>query len=309
MTAMDIVQTPLRRRAVLGAAIAAVGLAGATRAYAEPPPVRLAVIDRDTGQPLKVWRRDGRLFVAGAPGHRYGLRITNYTDRRVEVVMSVDGVNIVSGETAGYDQRGYIFDPHESYELDGWRKSLEEIADFTFTRQSRSYASLTGRPQNVGVIGIAVFDERVEPVVAQRAAPPSYVAPAASPPANDRASGNAATSVTEMVVTAQRRGAPSQSAPAAVGFTGGQLGSVAPQRTEEKLGTGHGDREEEVTQIVSFERATRAPRFTQQIEYDSYNNLVAMGVIPRSGDGEHRPRPFPSSPEGGGFVPDPPPDR
>src|SRR5580658_2409239 len=224
MTAMDIVQTPLRRRAVLGAAIAAVGLAGATRAYAEPPPVRLAVIDRDTGQPLKVWRRDGRLFVAGAPGHRYGLRITNYTDRRVEVVMSVDGVNIVSGETAGYDQRGYIFDPHESYELDGWRKSLEEIADFTFTRQSRSYASLTGRPQNVGVIGIAVFDERTQPVVAERAAPappsyiapPPYVAPAASPPASDRASGNAATSVTEMAVTAERRERPNQSVPVAV---------------------------------------------------------------------------------------------
>ena len=62
-----------------------------------PDPVDLKVVDRETGQALRVWRHDGRLFVAGEPGARYSLRVTNHTDGRVLVVMSVDGVNILTG--------------------------------------------------------------------------------------------------------------------------------------------------------------------------------------------------------------------
>src|SRR5579863_5209149 len=156
----------VQRRTLLASAAAAMGLVFAAGAqaypYANPVPVDLQVVDRETGQVLRLWRHEGRLFVAGQPGDRYSLRVTNRTDRRVLVVMSVDGVNILSGETAGYDQRGYIFGPRESYDLSGWRKSLSEVADFTFARLPESYAARTGRPQNVGVIGIAVFNEKVE---------------------------------------------------------------------------------------------------------------------------------------------------
>ena len=47
------------------------------------------------------------------------------------------------------------------------------------------------------------------------------------------------------------------------------------------------------------------PQLIRRIEYDSYENLVAMGVIPPSWGAGPRPRPFPASP-GGGYVPDPP---
>src|SRR6185437_10990140 len=71
---------------------------------------------------------------------------TNHTGGRVLVVMSVDGVNIITGQTAGYGQRGYVFGPYQSYDVTGWRKS---------------YAARTGRPGDVGVIGVAAFKERV----------------------------------------------------------------------------------------------------------------------------------------------------
>ena len=73
----------------------------------------------------------------------------------VMVVMSVDEVNALTGETAGYGQRGYIFGPHEVYnELDGWRKSLDEIADFHLRLVAELLRSgPPGRPENVGVIG------------------------------------------------------------------------------------------------------------------------------------------------------------
>ena len=106
-------QTPARYRTVLATAVAAMGLAWMAATHAAAAPVDLQVVDRESGQPLRVWRHDGHLYVAGTPGDRYGLRVTNHTDGRVLVVMSVDGVNIITGETAGYDQRGYIFAPHE----------------------------------------------------------------------------------------------------------------------------------------------------------------------------------------------------
>ena len=158
MTAAVLTTLSLRRRPFLATAIAALCLTGAACAHADP--VDLTVIDRDTGETLRVWRHDGRLFVAGRPGARYSLKVANNTDGRVLVVMSVDGVNILSGETANYDQRGYIFDAHESYAVNGWRKSDTEIAAFTFASLPQSYAARTGRPADVGVIGMAVFNER-----------------------------------------------------------------------------------------------------------------------------------------------------
>jgi len=304
-----------RRGTVLAAAIAALTLAGAAHAYADP--VDLQVVDRQTGRPLQVWRHDGRLFVAGQPGSRYSLRVTNHTDGRVLVVMSVDGLNVLTGETAGYDQRGYIFAAHQSYDILGWRKSLTEVAAFTFAPLPQSYAARTGRPADVGVIGIAAFKERVieaQPVAAApqlrddvartpfvaniaRVAPrppmvppadimppaPVAMPPPAAPPPPPPPPALAARSVQETVV-------------------------VPAERRAEKLGTAHGALEQSVTTMVPFDRATAYPQFLSRIEYDTYENLVAAGVIACCRPPDHRPRPFPANPGANGFVPDPPPE-
>ena len=76
----------LRRRTVLAMAGAVIALAGASNAFANSDPVDLKVVDRETGQTLRVWAHHGRLFVAGRPGARYSLRVTNHTDHRVQVV-------------------------------------------------------------------------------------------------------------------------------------------------------------------------------------------------------------------------------
>ena len=91
----------------------------------------------------------------------------NRSPGRVLVVLSVDGVNAVSGETAAVAQTGYVLAPYQSAEITGWRKSYSEAAAFYFTALPDSYAARTGRPDNVGVIGAAVFRERVaEPAAA-----------------------------------------------------------------------------------------------------------------------------------------------
>ena len=121
------------------------------------------VIDRTTGQTLETWRHRGRLYVAGTPGNRYAVSLRNRSDGRVLTVISVDGVNAISGETANASQSGYVLAPGQAAEIAGWRKSMDEVAAFYFTRIGDSYAARTERPQNVGVIGVAVFNEYVPP--------------------------------------------------------------------------------------------------------------------------------------------------
>jgi hypothetical protein len=298
MKAVDHSRTSLRRRTVLATAIAAIGLAGAANAYAYADPVGLKVVDRDSGQALRVWRHDGRLFVAGEPGARYSLRVTNHTGGRVLVVLSVDGVNILTGETASYDQRGYVFDPYETYDLNGWRKSNTEVAAFAFAPLPQSYAALTGRPGDVGVIGMAVFKERVA------AWAPEPKASTMEPDWRDRvgASGPADAPASRRAMAAPAAAPPPSSAAAADRLAGGDFA----QRQEEKLGTAHGAREWSVVSVTTFERATAYPQSVRQIQYDTYANLVACGVIPAPRREDRPPRPFPLNPDGEGYVPDPP---
>ena len=101
----------------------------------------------------------GRLYVAGAPGERYAVHVANRTGGRVMAVVSVDGINAVTGETASPDQNGYVLAAHQSFEITGWRKSASEVAAFYFTQLPDSYAARTDRPDHVGVIGVAVFRE------------------------------------------------------------------------------------------------------------------------------------------------------
>jgi hypothetical protein len=136
-------------------------LASAHPDYVEPNGLAgIEIYDRAEHRTLPIHEHQGRLYVAGEPGHQYEIRLRNRSTERVLAVTSVDGVNVISGETAKTAQSGYVLSPWDSVEIEGWRKSMDEVATFYFTRLSNSYAARTGRPENVGVIGVAVFRER-----------------------------------------------------------------------------------------------------------------------------------------------------
>jgi len=107
--------------------------------------VDLAVVDRSTGQSIPVYAHGGRIYVPGTPGTKYSLRITNRTGERVLAVTSVDGINVITGETANPAQSGYVLDPFGSVEIAGWRKNMSEVAAFYFTPLPDSYAARTDR--------------------------------------------------------------------------------------------------------------------------------------------------------------------
>ena len=101
------------RRHLLAACtgLALLTLGCAPLAHAEGRLVQVDIVDRDSGAPLRVWRDHGRPVVAGRPGARYAVRLTNRTGERVLAVVAIDGVNILTGETAASDQDGYVLGP------------------------------------------------------------------------------------------------------------------------------------------------------------------------------------------------------
>jgi hypothetical protein len=237
--------------------LAIVVLACSTQAFALGSMADLAVYDRTEGRRLPVYWHEGRAYIAGKPGNEYQLTVRNRLGEDLLAVVSVDGVNVVSGETADTAQSGYVLSPRRALDIQGWRKSLSQTAAFYFTRLPDSYAARTGRPDNVGVIGVALFKRKPSPPASI-----SEYAPRARAEARESA------------------GAAADSANAA-------------KPSEAQLGTGHGRREESHAQYVAFERASSSPSETVVIYYDSQRNLVARGVIREPIPVAPLPRPFP----------------
>ena len=202
--------------------------------------VDLNVHDRTEGRQLPIYWHEGRAYVVGSPGNEYAVRVRNRGREEVLAVVSVDGVNVITGETANAAQSGYVLLPWRLLDISGWRKSLANVAAFYFTPLPDSYAARTGRPDHVGVIGVALFRKKSEPQPIGGIAPQAP-APLARSEARDAA------------------GAAAESA--------------------SKLGTGYGRDETSHARYVSFERASSEPAETVIIYYDSHRNLVARGVI------------------------------
>jgi hypothetical protein len=236
----------------------------------------VSVYDRSEGRQLPVYWHEGRAWVVGKPGNEYSVRIRNRQGEDVLGVISVDGVNAVTGQTAVSQQSGYVLAPHRQFDISGWRKNLESIAAFYFTPLPDSYAARTGRPDNVGVIGVAFYRKKAEPAPVVQPAPFS--------------SGQLLRKEAAAAAGASADAQNARNAPRAA-------------EREERLGTGHGRIEASQTRHVGFERATSEPAETVVIYYDSYRNLLARGIVPPPYQVPPRrpaPNPFP------GFVSDPP---
>jgi len=249
----------------------------------------------------------GEYWVAGRPCARYAIEIRNHLAERVLAVTSVDGVNVLSGADAAWDQAGYVFGGGESYQITGWRKSSAEIAAFTFTASPNSYAERTGRPANVGVIGIALFREKpavtyVPPTIGGH----SPLRPEEFARQSDSATAGASSSRSESTPEfgLADRAAPSAGAPAAPPAFA-QIAPAAKIASAPKLGTGHGAREYSYVNYTEFARLQPQPNEVIRIRYDSMDNLLAMGVIKRPRQISPNVNPFPGSPQQQ-FVPDPP---
>jgi hypothetical protein len=309
----------LRRRTLLthcaaAAAGVAIGFtaksAQAKRPHQVPGPgrsyskTRVSItVERPGGSPYEdFWLHDSR-YVAGEIGGRYQLRLTNNSGQRVEAVVTVDGRDVVSGEVGDYSkQRGYVLDPWGSVVIDGFRQSMSQVASFRFASLSESYSARRGTPQHVGVIGVAVFDEKARPTPRPR---PRPITPTEPPPPPrtpwywEDAESDASSSRERASGRAKKRAprggsasgaAPSYDAPASEsragdvsssarpGYGGSSRGSWSPP-PQEQMGTEYGEsRYSRVREVVFKRNNKKKPDALLTLYYDSYDGLRARGI-------------------------------
>jgi len=236
-------------------------------ARAQEGPVFLAPysveVVNEYGTPLPTFATMDRMYILGTIGQRYLIKVRNQTPQRIEVVASVDGRDVIDGQSAAFSKRGYVVNPYGDLTIDGYRLSQQAVAAFRFSSVPRSYAAQTGSARDVGVIGVAVFPERYPmpywpvPVPQRRAVPPgSYDGPA------DNAE-------------------KSEEAPRAP--NAGAIGMAPPPRPG--LGTEFAEEHASHVHAVPFERASSTPAAVFTVHYNDRAGLVALGIHVDGGAG------------------------
>jgi hypothetical protein len=275
-----------------------------------PPPYSFSVED-ENGNSLLTFAKVGRTFLLGEPGLRYNIRVHNPTGQRVEAVVSVDGRDAMSGQPGDYvNQRGYVIPAYGSLLVEGFRRSLEEVAAFRFTSPEDSYSSRMGTPQNVGVIGVAFFPERARPPAPVIRRPRPLPRPAPLPydysgdgrgrndSENDRVAPSAPMKRSAPTPASEGRADSAARSPGeAKGSYKDDLGSSG---SVNNLGTQFGESHESVVSSVFFERASAThPVLLSTLRYDDAEGLMARGIdvstyLERRG-GQDEPQAFPVS--------------
>ena len=221
------------------------------------------------GTPLNPYSHQNQWWIEGQSQAEYQIELHNYCGQRVLAVVSVDGLNVLDGKTASIQQGGYVLEPMQRTNISGWRKSWDNVASFYFTYPQDSYGAQTGRPKHLGVIGAAFFYEK------ERVMPRFESMPSAPMASRNSLGASADSSVQEMAKASPSLGA-------------------APTPS---LGTGHGRLQDERAVRTTFDRQP-IPFETTSIRYDTRDNLIRRGIIPRPSG----PQAFP----GDSFTPDPP---
>lgn len=212
----------------------------------------------ESGAVLPTFSHRGRTYVLGSLGERYFVRVRNHSAGRAEVVVSIDGRDVLDGRAASWTKRGYLVEAGSEVAIDGFRLSGESVAAFRFSSVPRSYAALKGDARNVGVIGVAVFPERPA-----RAIPP----PRREVPYAEKGSSGAPAEAP--------RSAPSPSGEARADATAPADAHAAKRPG---LGTEFGEEHASHVRTVRFERASARPAAVLTLRYDDREGLAALGI-------------------------------
>jgi hypothetical protein len=283
--------------------------AAAPVAPAVAPLVSLT-LEHPGGVPLPSYLHLGSLYFAGQQGERYDLRLTNHTGERLEVVITVDGRDVISGELGNYKkQRGYVLDPWGSVVISGYRQAFDQVAAFRFSDLAGSYTGLRGSPEHAGVVGVAVFEEkrrsarRHKKALAVMPPPQPYHEPYYQGPTSSGTPPTAFPESPRRDRSAAGKAEEMEDSSAMASSVADGAGGFAPAPAPSQLGTAYGEMQHSGVQEVEFKRKRRRrPAAFLTVYYDSPQGLAGKGIT-MSSPPLAQPQPFPQA----GFAVPPPP--
>jgi hypothetical protein len=239
------------------------------------------------GRSVKEYTHQGMSFIEARDGTNYTIKLKNNLGQRAMVVVSVDGLDVVSGKNAAETDTGYIIDPYDSIEIKGYRISDSDSAAFVFTSKDKSYVqNVKGDARNCGVIGVRAFSEKVNWMINTIGTttlgytyPISYTTISMTTPLTLTTTlGNSATFINSAVnaynsyaVNLSTTSVPANNVLRSVSKTNNTIDA-----SNFDTGTGWGQKQEDKITRVSFERGILIGEMT--IYYASKTALIEMGV-------------------------------
>lgn len=227
------------------------------------------------GKPVKEYHHNGKVYIEGKKGTRFSIKMKNNSFGRKLFVPTIDGLSVMNGEEGSYKSGGYIVQGYSSITIDGWRTSEKEVAEFFFSSPEGSYRKKMDMGNNLGVIGIAVFDEVYH-------APQysyTYVAPGSTVPlpytypfTGDVTSGISMKASNEFDASASNKMLCQNSNTLNQAFNL-HAGSAPTQ----KIGTGFGCQKRSEVTTVAFEREN-CPLTVFEINYNTREELEKEGI-------------------------------
>jgi hypothetical protein len=191
-----------------------------------------------------------KVYAEAVKGDHYRIVVRNKLNRRVGVVIAVDGRNIISGKKSWLKntERMYVIDPYSTNEFSGWRSAQDKVNRFYFTDVPDSYAAAFGDESAMGVIALAVFPEiqRHQPIRNDSVfrSPNELMRDKSAPSLQDKA------------------------------------------KASESAGTGYGREEYSPSYSVQFDPEKKAVE-SILIKYEWRKTLCKMNIIPCYGTGEY----------------------
>lgn len=248
------------------------------------------------GEKFPTYTHEGKTYFAAKKGKKYAIKLTNFNSTRVEVCISVDGQDVLSGEPSNYiNQTGYILYPYQTMEIKGYRQNMDEVAAFEFVDKGDSRADLMNQGENVGVIGVAVFREKCTipkpPIGSPLKFWDTLIGPKKTTPPYWYKSIPNTSLIGDGTVY-----------PSDITFC---------SSTPQELGTAYGNSIDSKVVSTHFTRENAtAPDEITVVYYDSKESLIEKGIIKPSNQEPKEPNPFPGLPKvQRGFAGPPPPKR
>lgn len=219
--------------------------------------------------PANEYPLNGVVWIEGRDGNRYTIDISNHSLGRALFIISVDGLDVIEGKSAGLDSPGYIVNGNSSISVPGWKLNNAEAAEFYFSRGQDSYVNtIGGNTANTGVIGAMVFSEYCPPIY-QNVSIYNHCGPGTFGPGPfGSGSGGWASSAGIL------RNATLDSLSVTAGAN-----SICTNTVNQEVGTGFGDATEWKTTEANFTKADpNNPDTILAIYYNTARNLEKMGI-------------------------------
>lgn len=255
------------------------------------------------GKPITNYFHNGKYFVEGRAGSNFEIEVVNKNPFKIEAVLSVDGLSITDGQSAGPQSSGYLVEANSSIRIPGWKVSDQKVAAFEFTGKNDSYATgQTGSSANNGVIGLMAFkDKNYRPIFQPSSFPIAYPKGARGMVFGTSDAADSTWQMSQTLCSTTSVGSSSGNKGGSnIGMSLRASGAKEPVRAEmmasvNNLGTGFGEATEFKTKVTTFERGDMQAMMVMY--YDNIRGLRNRGIdIKRVKKGSYtqEPQAFPS---------------